>query len=423
MKKVSVGRPIRTGLALAVLGVTFGGSAFAAEIAPSPNPASVGIGSSTEIAITFTGDGATTAFSGALEYDTTVFDASSDNAVCTINDAFDATTGRIIVVAFGLNPLPDQTFCNITLTETTGVEATAAGSPYALSWFEPVFGGSGGGDVATDGAVNVQVAPPDVNLVYDPASGGIVNFGAGTSGDTVSASIDISTTGSIGGGSVDSCVLGGANAGAFTIDSAFPIAVAAGGAGTIDVSCTLGNEDATATLTCQETDVSPSSPSWTLDCAAGTPVPAPEYSSAPAAGSQLSCSGQPDSMTSTQVTITNDGFAGVGSDLDYTCSVAGAGFALGAGGAGTLAVGDSAVVTVSCTVPSEGSPDATGTLTCTSNDADEPSNAYPLVAGVVTTPPPVPGAAIIPANSLWSKLALFGLLAGLGALVISLRRN
>jgi hypothetical protein len=38
-------------------------------------------------------------------------------------------------------------------------------------------------------------------------------------------------------------------------------------------------------------------------------------------------------------------------------------------------------------------------------------------------PPANPAPEIIPANSLWSKLALFGLLAGLGGLVISMRRH
>jgi hypothetical protein len=287
----------------------------------------------------------------------------------------------------------------------------------------------GAGDTCTftqsaGSGINLTTAPPDANLTYTPASGGTVTFPGGTSGTSTNAAIAVGVTGTSGSGSVTGCSLGGANPGAFVDNTAYPVTVTVGGAeGSIDLTCNLGNAAATATLSCTETDSSPTPQSFNLSCPAGTAVPAPEYDSTPAPGATINCSGTPGSTQNRTLTIENVGFAGVGSDLTYTCSTASAGFSVVSGAGGTVVVGGSADVGIACTVPAEGAPAANGVLTCTSNDADEATVTYNLTAAPVTVPPANPAPEIIPANSLWSKLALFGLLAGLGGLVISMRRH
>jgi len=409
-------------------------SAFAATI--ELNPASVpGMPgeASAPIGIQFTGDGVTVGFEVEVAFDATSLQAvaaGANGGSCAANNATGVVTVQF--VDGGLNPIVGPTvYCNMTFTVDGAVTVPEPGDPdvvfdltlqnalYSDAAIQPVPGPH----TETGGQIVVQGTPPDVNLTYNPPSGGTVTFTGGTSGDTVSASITVGATGTSGTGSVTACSLGGANPGAFAVTSTFPISVSPGGSDTIDIDCTLGNSAATATLSCTEDDTSVSNPSFNLSCPAGDPVPAPEFESNPAPGGTINCSGTPGSTQSRTLTITNDGFAGVGSTLSYSCSTGDAGFSVTGGATGDVEVGDSATVTIECTVPAEGDPEATGTLTCTSNDADEPSVDYALLAAPVTVPPPNPSPEIIPANSLWSLLALFGVMAGIGAVVVGMRRH
>ena len=102
-----------------------------------------------------------------------------------------------------------------------------------------------------------------------------------------------------------------------------------------------------------------------------------------------------------------------------------ANFSITSGASGTgLLVGDTATVNIACPTPALSTdPDNPGTIECTTNEAGTPSYAYDLSAGVQTAPSPLPQPNIVPAGSLWSKLLLIGLLAGLGGLIVSLRRQ
>lgn len=417
-------------LAVACAGVLFSTSALAATVSVPDATAPVGGGATTPspIPVSYTGDGVTAAYQCNISYPTAELDATvtgSGSGACSVNDG----TGTIIVTdgTADNSPLGSTTSCNITFT--VGAGATD-GETYPIDVNGCLFSDgaglpSGGPHTEDDGVITVTAAPPDADLTYNPAPGGTVTFPTGTSGNDVTAAITVTADGSSGSATVDNCSLSGTNASAFTINETFPITIAAGGSDTIDLTCTLANSSQTATLTCSDTDAGgSSSPSFTLNCPAGDPVPAPEYTSTPAPGSTLTCNGAPGSTTTTSVLIENTGFAGTGSDLTYSCATTGANFAITGGAAGTVPVGGSSTVTVQCTVPADPalSP-ATGTLDCTTNDSATAAPSYVLSAGIVTAPPPVPQPAIIPANSLWSKLALFGLLAGLGALVIGLRRH
>ncbi len=268
------------------------------------------------------------------------------------------------------------------------------------------------------GSFAVVSTPPDVVLGFAPASA--VAFPGGTSGTSTTASIAVSVaTGSIGTGTVSNCVVGGTNASAFSVTAGVPATVPP--AGNIDLSVTLANAALAATLTCDVADAGTATThTWNLTAPAGTPVPAPGYSSNPPAGSAISRTGTPGhgSACNSSVVITNNGFAGAGSDLTYNCSVAGADFTIASGASGTVAVGSSATVSVAVACPADGT-SVTDTLTCTSNDPAVSTATYALSANGQASVAPT----FVPASSLWSKLALFGIFAALGMLVLGLRRN
>ena len=420
----------------AVVACLLAPGAYAATISITPASATGTPGAGTDptpIGISFTGDGVTVGFEVEVAYDTASLNATAAGANGGSCAAADAT--GIITLQYvdgSLSPIGGPTvFCNITFTVDAGVATPAPGDPdvvFPLTLQNALFSDADlnaapGPHTLNDGQILIQGTPPDANLVYTPASGGTVTFPGGTSGTSTVESIDVTATGTSGSGTVESCTLGGANPGAFVVNTTFPLAVAIGAAETIDLTCNLGNAAATATLSCTESDASSTAQSFNLSCPAGTPVPAPEFDSTPAPGATIACNGAPGSVTTGAISITNAGFAGVGSDLTYTCSTGSAGFAVTSGAAGSVVVGGSASVGFSCTVPADGTTTATGTITCTSNDADEATVTYGLSAGPLTEPTPIAAPAVIPANSLWSKLALFGLLAGLGGLVISMRRH
>lgn len=306
-----------------------------------------------------------------------------------------------------------------------GTTVAAPGSP--LTWGAgATFLDTNGDPIATtvtNGGVIITTAPPDILVSYSPAAGSTVTFPSGVALTTQNASITVNSTGSVGTATVDNCALSGAGAGSFSIVTG---SVTVPPSDTIDLSCTLpnGGGAATAVLTCRENDSDSTNVNrtWNLSCPQGTPVPGPSYSSVPAPGSLLECDGDAGTTETVSFVVTNNGNPGAGSGLDFSCSAAGAGFSIQSGGTATgLAVGSSQTVTVACTVPAEGAPAATGTVTCTTNAATTPT--YNLSSVAQTLPDPVPQPNVVPASSLWSKLALIGLLAGLGIAVVGFRRS
>lgn len=306
-----------------------------------------------------------------------------------------------------------------------GTAIPAPGSPLTISGVG-FFDGAANtipGATSTNGSVIVTTAPPDIQVSYSPAAGSTVTFPSGVALTTQNASITVNSTGSVGTATVDNCALSGAGAGSFSIVTG---SVTVPPSDTIDLSCTLpnGGGAATAVLTCRENDSDSTNVNrtWNLSCPQGTPVPGPSYSSVPAPGSLLECDGDAGTTETVSFVVTNNGNPGAGSGLDFSCSAAGAGFSIQSGGTATgLAVGSSQTVTVACTVPAEGAPAATGTVTCTTNAATTPT--YNLSSVAQTLPEPVPQPNVVPASSLWSKLALIGLLAGLGIAVVGFRRS
>ena len=346
---------------------------------------------------------------------------SDANLQCSV-----AVVGRISCGAF--SAVANGTTIQVRF-DTGAAPISAPGSPLTFlpdpvlgSFFlDPAFN-----NIATtlnNGSVIVNTAPPDIQVSYSPAPGSTVTFPSGVALTTQNASITVNSTGSVGTATVDNCALSGAGAGSFSIVTG---SVTVPPSDTIDLSCTLpnGGGAATAVLTCRENDSDSTNVNrtWNLSCPQGTPVPGPSYSSVPAPGSLLECDGDAGTTETVSFVVTNNGNPGAGSGLNFSCSAAGAGFSIQSGGTATgLAVGSSQTVTVACTVPAEGAPAATGTVTCTTNAATTPT--YNLSSIAQTLPEPVPQPNVVPASSLWSKLALIGLLAGLGIAVVGFRRS
>ncbi len=377
-------------------------------------------GSTATLTVVYTGDGVTAETEVTLGFDNTHITisnpTSSNGAQCF---ATNPTTLRIVPPSGGATALPNgpTTYCSYDVQIAAGApDGTVI--PFTANSIE-CWNTGGTAETCTltaTSAVTVQTAPPDVVLGFAPASA--VAFPGGTSGTSTTASIAVSVaSGSIGTGTVSNCVVGGTNASAFSVTGGVPATVPP--VGSIDLSVTLANAALAATLTCDVADAGTATThTWNLTAPAGTPVPAPGYSSNPAPGAAINRTGTPGSSCNSSVVITNNGFAGAGSDLTYNCSVAGADFTIASGASGTVAVGSSATVSVAVACPADGT-SVTDTLTCTSNDPAVSTATYALSANGQAFVAPT----FVPASSLWSKLALFGIFAALGMLVLGLRRN
>jgi hypothetical protein len=285
------------------------------------------------------------------------------------------------------------------------IETTAA-SGFPATIQRIVYGNAGEAVTVTSGAVDT--AP---TLTYDPTTAAGVTFPGGPAG-AVNATINITSAGAVGAGqtAVTGCAITGAGAGSFGAVTTTP----AGGvfntvttAGSINLSCTRGASEATASLSCTETATptvagSPFTRVWALTCPAETAV-APV--AAVAATTLTAGSG---SVTPTIVSPAQ----GAGSTL-FECSIpatAPSNFAITSNAnqtltaAAPLAIGLSCVpqaaettATLTCAqtaTPGPNPPDATATITCPAAPAAAPELVYsPTQAAGVTFPSGPAGAA------------------------------
>lgn len=274
---------------------------------------------------------------------------------------------------------------------------------------------------SVNGTVTIVTGPPaDVVVTFTPASGGTVTFPGGMPADVVTQSIAIGNTGTIGSGTVSGCVLGGADAGSFAITGGNPSTVPP--ATSLDLSATLGAAALNATLTCNVADSGgASTATWTLTAPAGTVLAAPTLAANPASGTAITLPNSYGTPVSSNIVITPTGGDAGGPNASVTCSTASAGFTVTPAGALTFTPPGGAAqnAVVGCT---PGAAAINGTVTCTGTDqAGAISWTYPVTCPAAQTAPPPP--TFVPASSLWSKLALFGVFAALGMLILGLRRN
>lgn len=420
--------------------LAFGGSAFAATVSVSPSTATAlqagGATSPTPHTIQYVPEAGdqTGNVQARLTYDQTRLTPTltAGDPVCS-----NPAPGLILIVTQNntVTPLTSSALCSISF-------ASVAGAPLGATNLDLQFDGTAGDGcfentagnptncTLVDGTVNIISAPPDVTLSYAPAPGSTVTFPSGTALTTQNASIAVTGNGTVGSGTVTGCAITGPGAAAFGPAPA-DITVAAGGTGTLPLTCTLPNSGgaATATLTCSETDSDSAgvSRSWPLSCPQGTPVPGPGFGASPAPNpapaAPILCNGQAGDTVTRQITITNNGNAGAGSELTFTCTASGVA-SIVSGGATTapgLAVGASQTVVVACAVPGDGVTSA-GAVSCTSNAPGGPF-VFNYSSTGSTFPPPVPRPAVVPASSAWSQIALIALMAALGLAFVGFRRG
>ena len=357
-------------------------------------------------------------------------DLAFDDSVLTLTPTAVTPAGHFVtcvVVAPGLirvaatntvgapDPAANGTYCTITVS----VAAGSAEAPYPLTLQDEV-------DLAstTDGVVNV-VGIPGPEVVVNPNGGAQTLTGSSGIGATNTFNFTASSTASPGGA-------GGANAtidcslpagSAFTIAPAGPQTFTSGTGSTVNYQSTCATVDGVVqndTLTCSVTDQNGNRDVvFPLTCQAGVPIPGPTLALFPNGGALTlppGIIGTPSS-DSISVEVTVPGSAG-GPSSTATCNTA-APFTV-TGSPVTVPAGSSTgtfgSIGVTCTLTDA---ERTGTVTC---DID---GGAPIVfdvtcpAGSVAPPPPT----FVPASSLWSKLALFGIFAALGMLVLGLRRN
>lgn len=339
-----------------------------------------------------------------------------------------STVGRLRCVGTPAAPVPET--ITIAVSFNVGPNAVPApGSPLVIE--NVLFIDGNAATVPTtssNGSVIIGTAPPNVVLSFNPAPGQTVTFPTGVAFTTSNTSIAVTAGGTVGSGTVTGCTITGAGAASFGPPPG-DLTVAAGSNGSLPLSCTLPNTGgaATATLTCTETDSDSAgvARTWPLSCPQGTPVPGPGFGASPAPNpapaAPILCNGQAGDSVQRQITITNNGNAGAGSALDFTCTGGGIVSIVSGGTATGLAVGASQTVTVACAVPGDGvtSP---GTVSCTSNAPGAPF-VFNYSSTGSTFPPPVPRPAVVPASSTWSQIALIALLAGLGLAFVGFRRG
>lgn len=320
---------------------------------------------------------------------------------------------RIVVANLGGGAAADGTYCNIGLSVAAG-QATGSSFPLTLASAVNVA-------TLTNGVVNIPAGPPpDVVVTFTPASGSTIAFGGGAPGANVTQSIALGNTGTIGSGTVSGCVLSGADAGSFSITGGNPSTVPP--ATSIGLQATLGAAALSATLTCNVADASATtSVTWPLTAPAGTVLQAPTLASNPASGASITLPNSYGTPVTTPIAFTPTGGDAGGPNASVTCSTASAGFTVTPAGALTFTPPGGAAqnAVVGCT---PGAAPIGGVVTCTGTHQGGAINwSYDVTCPAAQTAPPPP--TFVPATSLWSKLALFGVFAALGMLILGLRRN
>ncbi|MBN8427120.1 MAG: hypothetical protein J0L65_06610 [Xanthomonadales bacterium] len=390
--------------------------------------------------VTFTaGSPDANSFNFQLNYDNTrlTFDSvsSSNAAIGCSNPA----AGQVLCFAdAGGTSIPLNTLATSTITVLFDVGATVGVTPLTITNVTMTStNGATMSPTVTNGQVDVQaVAAPTVS--YGGSAGVLppngpsteIVFPAAALGSTGTLNVTADVSGGTSGQSVtfSACSVTGAGLSLGTVSPTLPATVNNGDPSgdtdlTVPVQCAYAASARTGSLTCTET---PSigtavTNTWDISCPAGDPS-APVFSSVPAPGSTLNCDGDAGTTETTSVTVTNTGDAVTGGPLTFSCTAAGAGFSITSGGSSAgRAVGAPQTINIACVVPAEGEPAATGTVTCTTNAGTTPT--YNLSSLAQTLPDPVPQPNVVPASSLWSKLALIGLLAGLGIAVVGFRRS
>lgn len=388
----------------------------------TPNATTPIAGGPVTVQVVYTADGATTATQADIIIDTAkvaYVSATADtaSALCSLIGG-NRLRSQENLPTNGV--IPTGPICTYQLTANPG----PAGDVMPLAFSDFIFVDIASNDTSAnhtnvDGSLTwIAGPPPDVIVTFTPASGSTVAFGGGLPGANVTQSIAIGNTGTIGTGTVSGCVISGPDAASFSITGGNPSTVPP--ATSLGLQATLGAAALNATLTCDVADSSATtSATWTLTAPAGTVLQAPTLAANPASGTAITLPNSYGTPVSSNIVITPTGGDAGGPDASVACTAT-AGFTVTAatltftppGGAAQNAV-------VGCT---PGAAAVSGTVSCGGTDQAGVINwSWPVTCPAAQTAPPPP--TFVPASSLWSKLALFGVFAALGMLILGLRRN
>ncbi|MCX7562767.1 hypothetical protein OS176_04295 [Xanthomonadaceae bacterium XH05] len=187
----------------------------------------------------------------------------------------------------------------------------------------------------------------------------------------------------------------------------------------ISVSCTLGASEVTGAVSCARTGGDTTPVTFSVTCPAGTQT-LPTLGSNPADGGTININpGMVDDTSNGSLIVTPTGGAGE-NPATVSCSAT-APIGITPSGASLLPGDGPATFAVSCPLTTEEQSYAAA-VTCSGTDATGDFEwSYDVSCPAGLELPAIP--TFIPASSLWSKLALFGMFAALGLLVLGLRRN
>lgn len=395
------------------------GASFAASlsITPAAATATAGAGNVTSpTPITVVWDPAGYAAGSGDSIDAQVlFDATKLTASNVTGDCAAGAAGEIIIAAVQLqsNTIPAGTICSFTLTTTAGA---VAGNVIPVDLTGVTVGTNGAADAVqptvNDGTVTIQAPAANPTTVnFAPTTVNLANGGLAAGQTSPASIVAVTTAGGVDPGSYTCTVPAGfqlTNASANNIPANSDPA-------DISVTCTLAAAGFQGTSTCTRTGGA--NVALTLNCPAGQAAVSPTLTATPPSGTLLTCNGSPGGTQVTGISIQN---TGTGPTAGLTCSTVGAGFTVQQQPQGVVAVNGTTNAIVSCSVPANGVT-INGTLNCQSANGGN-TITFPLAStGQASVAPTQP--ATIPSTSLWAKIGLVGLLAGLGLLMVGFRRH
>jgi hypothetical protein len=355
--------------------------------------------------------------------------------------SFDAMSSRLIVLAGNLNTdLTGGTACTFNLVIGGGV-AIGAVLPVTVFGTPGCTVTSGGGtctttvtdrDAGTAGTqahvATVTNAPIARTLSYNPAANSTVTFAAGaTPGSQAPAqTITVTANGNTGTATLSGCAISGAGASSFSVSpTSLTFNDGNPGPGALNLGCTYPTSNASATLTCSETDADSTAAQRTFTLSCPAPTVNPTINAAPASGSTINVSG---GIAGTQgiglVDFSATGGSGAGSTA-ISCSSTGnvqianaPATPSGQGPVNQTVTGTNQPVDLRIGVQlTTNAQSPAGTVTCTAGAATFTYNVN-APAGTTVVPP-----TFIPSSSTWSTIALLSLLGVFGLLAVGFRRQ
>lgn len=415
----------RLGLATALLASM--GVAGAATIGIGSASVPSASGGTVTVAITFNPQADVVAgYNTIIDYDNTILTgdptvAPGGSAVCTIDPV--THTISVFHATFPASAIPSETACSVSFNVTAGTAVGAYPIAHHPGLPDTSFVDLAANEIVpagtvTDGAINVvATGPGTISFPVAP-----VTLPNATYGTSTSANIPVNWAPGGGNNPGDTASF------TCTAPAGFTVAPLSGGPYTntgtppanLAVSCTTGAAAVNGNVECTATNTAPSSANYTIPvtCPAGTMAP-PNLTPNPASGSTLTVpSGAPGANSCQSFSIAATGGAGV-NPATVTCSSADAAVVVTPATPLNFLPGAAAQSVQVCTTLTNAAQSFNNVVHCAGADgAGAIDWAFNVAAPAGAVAP-----TFVPASSLWSKLALFGMLGALGMLVIGLRRN